>query len=115
LAHRSARIKALLLDQRFAAGVGNWIADEVLYQAWIDPRRRVNDLSPDDVKRLHRKLAAVIRTAVRVNADKAKFPDSWLFHRRWGRQRNATTSRGEPIRHIVVGGRSTAWVPSVQT
>ncbi len=32
---RSAPMKALLLDQSFAAGVGNWIADEVLYQARI--------------------------------------------------------------------------------
>ena len=39
LAGRSAPIKALLLDQSFAAGVGNWIADEVLYQARIAPRR----------------------------------------------------------------------------
>ncbi len=115
LAKRSTRLKALLLDQRFAAGVGNWIADEVLYQARIDPRRRVNELSSEEVARIHRKLAAVIRTAVRVNADKAKFPASWLFHRRWGRRPDATTTRGEPIRHIVIAGRSTAWVPSVQT
>ena len=37
LAERGAPIKALLLDQAFAAGVGNWIADEVLYQARIAP------------------------------------------------------------------------------
>ena len=37
---RGANVKSLLLDQSFAAGVGNWIADEVLYQAGIDPRRR---------------------------------------------------------------------------
>ena len=37
---RAAPVKALLLDQSFAAGVGNWIADEVLYQARIAPRRR---------------------------------------------------------------------------
>jgi len=37
---RKAPIKAVLLDQGFSAGVGNWIADEVLYQARIDPRRR---------------------------------------------------------------------------
>ena len=36
---RGAPLKAVLLDQAFAAGVGNWIADEVLYQARLDPRR----------------------------------------------------------------------------
>ena len=40
LAARSVVIKSLFLDQGFAAGVGNWIADEILYQACIDPRRR---------------------------------------------------------------------------
>src|SRR5215475_5150620 len=42
---RSSPMKALLLDQSFAAGVGNWIADEVLYQARIDPRRRAGTLN----------------------------------------------------------------------
>ena len=37
---RGGILKSLLLDQSFAAGVGNWIADEVLFQAGIDPRRR---------------------------------------------------------------------------
>ena len=36
---RTGLLKGLLLDQSFAAGVGNWIADEVLYQAGLDPRR----------------------------------------------------------------------------
>ncbi|HMP88694.1 MAG TPA: DNA-formamidopyrimidine glycosylase family protein, partial [Kiritimatiellia bacterium] len=36
---RKAPVKAVLLDQSFSAGVGNWIADEVLYQSGIDPRR----------------------------------------------------------------------------
>ena len=39
LGRRAGNLKGLLLNQRFVAGVGNWIADEVLYQARIDPRR----------------------------------------------------------------------------
>ncbi len=41
LGDRRGTLKGLLLDQSFAAGVGNWIADEVLYQARLDPRRAV--------------------------------------------------------------------------
>src|SRR5207244_4026366 len=55
LGGRSAPIKAVLLDQGFAAGVGNWIADEVLYQARIDPRRRAHTLSEAEVQRLRAK------------------------------------------------------------
>src|SRR5215471_17820454 len=47
--HRGAPLKALLLDQGFAAGVGNWIADEVLYQARLDPRRRASSLSDAEI------------------------------------------------------------------
>lgn len=111
---RSATIKALLLDQGFAAGVGNWIADEVLYQARIDPRRRADTLSEAEAKALRRRLKSVLATAVKVNADSARYPRTWLFHARWGRRRGAKTVRGEPIEHITVGGRTTAWVPAVQ-
>jgi len=110
---RSTTIKALLLDQTFAAGVGNWIADEVLYQARIDPRRRANALSVAEAKRLRTKLKRIIETAVLVDADKSLFPRDWLFHRRWGRKRG-TTIRGKPIEFLTIGGRTTAWVPAVQ-
>ncbi|MEM7393581.1 MAG: DNA-formamidopyrimidine glycosylase family protein, partial [Verrucomicrobiota bacterium] len=39
---RKTPVKALLLDQGFAAGVGNWLADDILYQAGIDPRRKAS-------------------------------------------------------------------------
>ena len=111
---RKALIKALLLDQRFAAGVGNWIADEVLYQAGIAPNRRASSLSEAELRRLRAKLARVVARAVEVNADSDAYPKSWLFHRRWGKRSDARTVRGDPIEHRVVAGRTTAWVPNVQ-
>ena len=114
LASRSVVIKSLLLDQGFAAGVGNWIADEVLYQARIDPRRRARDLDDREAKRLRTVLRRVVETAVSVDAESSRYPAGWLFHRRWGRRAEATTARGEAIEHIEIGGRTTAWVPAVQ-
>ncbi|MCI0546592.1 MAG: hypothetical protein L0027_04850 [Candidatus Rokubacteria bacterium] len=114
LAGRSAPIKAVLLDQGFSAGVGNWIADEVLYQARIAPRRPARSLREAEIRRLRAAIGQVVGTAVRVGADSDRFPRGWLFHRRWGKDPAAHTARGEPIRHIVVGGRTTAWVPGVQ-
>jgi formamidopyrimidine-DNA glycosylase len=104
---RRSILKALLLDQTFAAGVGNWIADEVLYQARLDPRRRTAGLEPAEVARLHRALG-------RVDARADRFPKGWLFHRRWGRDPEARTVGGERIVHATVAGRTTAWVPAVQ-
>ena len=114
LVERSAPIKALLLDQSFAAGVGNWIADEVLYQARIAPRRPARSLSRDETRRLRTALRSVIATAVAAQADSDRFPKTWLFHHRWGRNARAVTARGEKIRHDTIGGRTTAWVPSIQ-
>lgn len=114
LAGRSAPIKALLLDQSFAAGVGNWIADEVLYQAGVAPHRRASSLDEAEARRLRGALRAVLRTAVAVGADGERFPRTWLFHHRWGRAAGACTGCGERIRHDTIAGRTTAWVPSVQ-
>lgn len=115
LERRAGSLKGLLLDQTFAAGVGNWIADEVLYQARLDPRRPVPSLTRDEVRRLRTKLKNVIETSVRANAEKERLPRTWLFHRRWGKESEARTARGERIVHITLAGRTTAWVPSAQS
>jgi len=114
-AKRAAPVKAVLLDQSFSAGVGNWIADEVLYQARIDPRRRTHMLTRPEVGRIRAKLASVISTAVRAGADSDRFPPTWLFHTRWSKRlQHPVTPRGERIRYLTVGGRTTAWVAEVQ-
>jgi len=112
---RAAPVKAVLLDQSFSAGVGNWIADEVLYQARIDPRRRAHTLTAAEIGRLRARLRSVLTTAVRLGADGDRFPPKWLFHTRWSkRDRHPMTVRGERIRYLTVGGRTTAWVAEVQ-
>lgn len=111
---RRGNIKGKLLDQSFIAGVGNWIADEVLFAAKLSPHRTAESLSLQDARRLHRALKGIIGRAVAVNADATKFPRTWLFHRRWGHQRGGRTSAGDLIRIETVAGRSTAWAPAVQ-
>ncbi|MGH9889568.1 MAG: Fpg/Nei family DNA glycosylase [bacterium] len=114
VARRKAPLKAVLLDQSLFAGIGNWIADEVLYQARLSPLRLAASLGLDEVKTLRARLHGVVKRAVDVGADSDRFPRHWLFHDRWGRMRDARTARGEAIVHDTVGGRTTAWVPAVQ-
>jgi formamidopyrimidine-DNA glycosylase len=109
---RALPVKALLLDQAFAAGVGNWVADEVLYQAGVAPRRPARSLDPGEARRLHAALRRVLRTAVAAGADSDRYPRTWLFHRRW--TRGSRTARGETIRHETIGGRTAAWAPAAQ-
>ena len=112
---RGGNLKSLLLDQSFAAGVGNWIADEALFQAGIDPRRRASSLTDAEARRLRGRLRSIVSRAVDANADDSRYPRTWLFHRRWGKRDDARTARGEPIEHVTIGGRTTAWVPLRQT
>ena len=112
LSRRQAPIKAVLLDQSLFAGVGNWIADEVLYQAGLSPRRPAAALSAAEVARLRAKLLAVVRRAVAVEADSERFPRGWLFHRRWDARQPADAP--EHIVRETIGGRTSAWVPARQ-
>jgi formamidopyrimidine-DNA glycosylase len=114
LARRQAPIKAVLLDQTVFAGVGNWIADEVLYQARIRPDRKAASLSAAEVAALRTRMLAIVKRAVAVGADSERFPPSWLFHHRWGRNADARTALREKIVHQTIGGRTTAWVPGRQ-
>lgn len=72
-------IKALLLDQANISGVGNWVADEVLYQARIHPEQYCNTFDDKQTKALHDSLTYVCTTAVETLADSTKFPDDWIM------------------------------------
>jgi formamidopyrimidine-DNA glycosylase len=58
-------VKARLLDQRAISGVGNLLADEILWQAGISPRRRTGSLSNDELDELRRATRRAIRNAIR--------------------------------------------------
>ena len=113
LLQRRGPIKAVLLDQKFLAGIGNWIADEVLYQARISPFRLTPSLSDAEIRRLRSRIRSVIERAVAVDARSDLFPRNWLFHVRWGKDPEARVRSGG-LAYGVVGGRTTAWVPAVQ-
>ncbi|KAJ7693538.1 DNA glycosylase/AP lyase [Mycena rosella] len=118
---RSCPIKALLLDQSFSAGVGNWVADEILYHARVHPEQRSNTLTDEQLVAVHLQTAHVCEIAVSVDADDSKFPENWLFKHRWGKGKKAAHNlklpSGEPatIKWITVGGRTSAYVAELQT
>ncbi len=111
---RKAPIKALLMDQTVLCGIGNWIADEVLYQAAISPLRPANTLNIEEVSLFRQRIQEVIKLAIDVGCESSLYPDHWLFHSRWGGAKGTSIINGEEIVREPVGGRTTAWVPSVQ-
>nr|XP_016507218.1 PREDICTED: formamidopyrimidine-DNA glycosylase-like isoform X3 [Nicotiana tabacum] len=91
-------VKALLLDQSFISGIGNWIADEVLYQARIHPMQTASSISKEDCATLLKCIYEVTEFAVEVDADCSRFPSEWLFHYRWGKKPGKVN--GEIIFHM---------------
>lgn len=111
-------VKAFLLDQGNISGVGNWVADELLYHAKLHPEQYTNSFSDAQIKQLHDSLIYVTGFACKVLSDSSQFPEEWLFKHRWnagkkGDDKNRLAN-GEKIVHIKVGGRTSAVVPSVQ-
>lgn len=114
LTRRKIPIKAVLLDQGALSGIGNWIADEVLYQSRIAPKRVAASLSAAEVTALRRAIVSVLARAVKVGADYEQFPKTWLFEHRWGGSRGSQRIGRHAIVREEVGGRTTAWVPALQ-
>ena len=116
LGGKSAPIKAVLLDQSaVVCGIGNWVADEVLYMARVHPATAASALSADQVKALRAAIVTVCKTACDANADSEQFPATWLFHHRWAKM--TTGSIASPMGRIhfdTIGGRTTAFLPDVQ-
>lgn len=111
-------IKALLLDQkRVMCGVGNWVADEVLYHALIHPEQRY--LSKEQASLILQKTKEVLTKAVECLHRGEDFPSSWLFHVRWSKRVMTNGSvvkdaKGRKVKFITSGGRTSAIVPSIQ-
>lgn len=110
-------VKALLLDQANISGIGNWVGDELLYDARIHPEQYSNTLTSAQMSQLHKSIHYVCSTAVELRAESDKFPEHWLFKHRWGKGKKDATNclpNGEKIKFLTVGGRTSAIVPSVQ-
>ena len=117
-----APIKAVLLMQERFPGVGNWMADEILWRARVRPSRRAGKLSAAEVAALFRECRFVCRGALRYNAGVGGplphelnefMPDSWLFNHRWARGGECPRCDAA-LRYDEVGGRTSCWCAACQ-
>eukprot|EP01018_Ginkgo_biloba_P007304 Gb_11058 [translate_table: standard] len=113
LSKKKTAVKGILLDQSFIAGIGNWVADEVLYHANIHPMQLASTLSKENCKSLHKCIKEVIEKALEVGADSSQYPENWIFHSREKKPGKAFVD-GKKIDFITVGGRTSAYVPDLQ-
>jgi len=107
-------IKAVLLMQERFPGIGNWMADEILWRAGIHPRQPAGSLDAAMRRVLHREIRFVCREALRIiGRDWDDPPESWLFRHRWARGGKCPRTGGK-LRHATIGGRTTCWSPARQ-
>jgi formamidopyrimidine-DNA glycosylase len=113
--HCKAPIKAVLLLQNGFPGIGNWMADEILWRAKILPSRRARSLRDHKHAALLRETKFVVRRSLEtLGHDFSDPPRGWLIHQRWNRTGICPRHR-TPLRHATIGGRTTAWCPRCQT
>jgi formamidopyrimidine-DNA glycosylase len=96
------------MDQAVISGIGNLMADEVLWRARIDPRRPGEDLATDELDRLRREMRTIIRMSLRRGHAGVSevIPE---------RRRDGHCPRcGTAMARATVGGRTTYWCPKEQ-
>jgi formamidopyrimidine-DNA glycosylase len=118
-----ARLKPLLLDQTFLAGLGNIYVDEALHEARLHPLRAVRSLDDGEVEALYKAIRLVIQEALRWGGSSIQAfidPDGnrGVYMKKAGRVYKRTGEEcpvcGTPIERIVVAGRGTHYCPHCQ-
>ncbi len=122
---RRRQLAALLLDQGFVAGLGNYLRAEILFEAGIHPRRSAADCGERELRRLGDRVIALTRRTyrtrgitlppARVAALKAAGATRSAY-RFWVYGRGGDPCRvcGHPVAAEPIGGRTCFWCPACQ-
>jgi formamidopyrimidine-DNA glycosylase len=103
--HRGA-VKAILMNQRLIAGIGNLYADEILFHARMHPATEAARVSDKDLGRLFRAMREVLDKAINLKTDFNRLPKSWLLTHRGKSGRCPRCGRA--LKSATIGGR-TSW------
>jgi len=120
-AHRG-RLKSLLLDQRFLAGLGNIYADEALFAAQLHPERQAQRVKPQAARALHAAIQATLKRSLAAGGssiDDYLHPDGtpgWFQRelKAYGREGQPCVRCKAAIKRIVLGQRGTWFCPKCQ-
>jgi formamidopyrimidine-DNA glycosylase len=123
LQRRTGKIKAVLLDQKLVAGLGNIYVDEALFLSNIHPMRLANSLDDTEITSLHAQIQRVLLAAIaRKGTTFSSFEDAEgrpgdyaiaLQVYGGGNKRNCPVC-GTPLERTVIGGRGTSYCPTCQ-
>ncbi|MDZ7846634.1 MAG: DNA-formamidopyrimidine glycosylase family protein [Owenweeksia sp.] len=110
---RKTAVKNALLDQKNFTGIGNWIADEMLFETGIHPETHPAKLSDQQLKELYQAAVKVVRQAIEADTHYGSFPAHFFAN---FRKKDAIhpSHKTSPIKALKVGGRGSYIVPEKQ-
>jgi formamidopyrimidine-DNA glycosylase len=119
---RKTRMKALLLNQTFLAGLGNIYADESLFAAGIHPLTPASKLTAARAAKLYDAIRGILTHAIQLGGSSisdyvnARGERGWfqMEHRVYGREGEPCANCSRPIRKILVAQRGTHYCPHCQ-
>ncbi|MDD3292636.1 MAG: DNA-formamidopyrimidine glycosylase [Candidatus Pacebacteria bacterium] len=114
-------VKQALMDQNFIVGIGNIYASDILWEAKIDPRRKIETLNKKDLKKIYLAMLSILKESIKLKGDsfsdfRTVLGDKGGYHqvvRVYGKE-NEKCKCGGIIKRIKQGGRSTFFCPKCQ-
>jgi formamidopyrimidine-DNA glycosylase len=117
LHYKKMKLKTLLMDQRFLAGIGNIYADEILFAAGLRYDRDSQSLTAQEIRRLYRAMVETLQEAIKHRgsslADEqyrdlfGEVGDFQSLHKVYDREGEPCRRCRSPIARVKIGGRST--------
>lgn len=112
VAGRRAMAKTTLMDQETMAGIGNVYSDEILFQAGIHPRTKINQLDEDQIEKLFHTMKEVLEMAIEHQAQPDQFPEEFITPHR--HEDGHCPKCGTALEKVKVGSRHAYFCPNRQ-
>lgn len=117
-----AKIKPLLMDQKFIAGIGNIYSDEILFASRINPLRQVKDLNDKEIRKILQNIKKILKKAIKYQGSSVKYyldacgkKGKYLkYHKVYQKEGEKCFHCHGIIKRIKLGGRSAHFCPACQ-
>lgn len=112
--HPNAKIKPLLMNQKFIAGIGNIYSDEILYAARVHPLRCVKTLAQKEIEQIFQNIKKILREAIKYHGSSVEYyvdacgekGNFVKYHKVYQKEGQKCSCCGATIKKIKISGRS---------
>ena len=119
---KKGKIKQILMDQKVISGIGNIYSDEILWEAMVNPTKKVSDLSDEEIKNIYQAIRTILKKAIklkgssiidfrRITGKKGNFKKAIKVYHRDGEK---CFRCGTIIEKMRIGGRTAHFCPKCQ-